>query len=274
LIRGLNPTSAEQSILRQSLLPGLLQALKYNVDRKNQNIGAFEIGRIHLREGDKFKEQSVVGIILTGKSHPHHWEQHPGPYDFYHLKGIVEDFLEGLNVGDVTFEASKLLTFHPGRQASVLVKGVSVGAIGEVHPDVLRRLDVTQRILFGEINLHDLYRLRDETPKMQELPQFPGSERDWTVTLTESLAAHVVFDLIRQNAPSLLEQVTLLGVYRSDKLGAGLKNVTFRFSYRDNAKTVLQEEVDSKHMRLIAKVTSGLGAAVHTVPASDESSKH
>ncbi|MDP1835105.1 MAG: phenylalanine--tRNA ligase subunit beta [Chlamydiales bacterium] len=261
-VRVLNPTSAEQSILRQSLLPGMLQAIRYNVDRKNLNVGAFEIGRTHFLEGKNFKEQSVVGIILTGKSRPHSWEQHPGPFDFYDLKGIVEDFLSDMSMPSPSFEVSKLSTFHPGRQASVLINGIDVGAIGEVHPDILGRLDVTQRILFAELNLHDLYRLKGDSPKMVELPQFPGSERDWTISLSEKVTCGTVFSLIRQFAPALLEQVSLLDLYRSEKLGSGVKNVTFRFFYRDRTRTVQQEDVDSKHTRLIEKVTTGLGTAV------------
>lgn len=267
-VRVLNPTSAEQSILRQSLLPGLLQAVKYNIDRKNQNIGAFEIGRIHLREGDKFKEQSVVGIILTGKSRPHHWENNPDPFDFYDLKGIVEDFLNSMGIPPASYELGPLPAFHPGRQASVIINGITVGSIGEVHPDVVRRLDVPQRIFFGEICLHDLYPLKKSTPVMQELPQFPGSERDWTVTLTEATPASSAFDLIKKYAPALLENVILLDLYRSEKLGSGLKNATFRFFYRDTSKTIQQEEVDAKHTRLIQHVTAGLGSAASCTPGS------
>ncbi len=152
-VRVLNPTSVEQSILRQSLLPGMLQAVKHNHDRKTQSLGAFEVGRIHLREGDKYIEQSVVGIILTGKSRPVHWEQTSGPFDFYDLKGIVEDFLDGLGIPRASYAVSKLNTFHPGRQANIFVNGIDVGGMGEVHPDVLRRLDIPQRILFAELNL-------------------------------------------------------------------------------------------------------------------------
>ncbi len=268
-IHVLSPTSVEQSVLRQSLLPGMLQAVKYNIDRKNQNIVAFEIGRIHLREGSKFKEQSVAGIILSGKSRPHHWDQHPGPFDFYDLKGLVEDFLEGIGVPSPTFELSKLATFHPGRQANVLLNGIDVGAVGEVHPDVIRRLDVPQRILFAELNLHDLFPLRSATPKMQELPQYPGSERDWTITIEEATASKMIFDLIRRNAPSLLENVSLIALYRSDKVGMGYKNVTFRFSYRDRTKTIQQEDVDAKHTRLVTKVTEELGTAVRQTSSNE-----
>ncbi len=270
-VRVLNPTSIEQSVLRQSLLPGMLQAVKYNHDRKTQSLGAFEIGRIHLREGEKFIEQSVAGIILTGKSRPLHWEQTSGPFDFYDLKGIVEDFLDGLSIPYASYVASKLNTFHPGRQANILVNGIDVGAMGEVHPDVLRRLDVPQRILFAELNLHDLYRLCEERSRFQELPQYPGSERDWTITLSETTPATVVIDLIRQHSPALLEQVSLTALYRSEKLGAGVKNVTFRFFYRDRDKTVQQEEVEVKHGRLVSKVMEGLGAAVRQAPSSDAS---
>lgn len=256
IVRVLNPTSIEQSILRTSLLPGLLQVVKYNWDHQNQNIAGFEIGRIHFKDGNQYKEQSVAGIVMCGERQPNHWDAKARESDFFDLKGIVENLLGELKAANVSFKDGDLTSLHPGRSASIYADAVKVGSIGEVHPAVSRRLDVPQRILFAEINLHDLYQKRDIQKKMQEIPLYPGSERDWTITLHEALPIAEVFEAVKSASSKLLENVVLLDIYRSDKLGKDLKNATFRFLYRDMKKTIAQETVDAEHARVLTKVLS------------------
>lgn len=254
-VRVLNPTSIEQSILRTSLLPGLLQVVKYNWDHQNQQISGFEIGRIHFKDGEKYQEQSAAAIVMTGKSRPHDIEQKPLPVDFFDLKGIVENLLTELKIPNVSFKNSSLAVLHPGRQAGIYSGKLKVGTLGEVHPTVVRRLDVPQSIFFAEINLHDLLAIRPkQDTQMKPLPIYPGSERDLTLTLPEQTVSEEIFRAIRSTSSKLLENVSLQAIYRSDKLGQGLKNVTFRFFYRDPEKTIAQEKVDAEHARIVDHV--------------------
>lgn len=253
-VKVVNPTSVEQSILRTSLLPGLLQAVKYNWDHQNHNVSGFEIGRIHFKAGDKYIEQSVAGIVLFGKSRESHWAEKPQDVDFYDLKGIVENLLKELKVKDVAFRESSLPMLHPGRQAAIFSGELKIGTLGEIHPGVQRRLDVPQRIFFAEINLHDLLQVRVTEEKMQPLPIYPGSERDWTLTLQEATPIDDIFNAVYAVTSKYLENISLLDVYRSEKLGEGLKNVTFRFFYRDPDRTMEQEKVDTEHARIVQSV--------------------
>ncbi len=263
-VRVVNPTSVEQSILRTSLLPGLLETVKYNWDHQNQDIAGFEVGRIHFKDGEQYREQTMASIVLSGKSRPMHWDEKPKEYDFFDLKGIVENLLSELKVADVKFKSTHLKTLHPGRQASIFVGNLELGSLGEIHPSILRRLDVPQRILFAEINLHDLYKVKSEDVRMRAIPMYPGSERDWTVTLEEDLPIGKIFDAIHSISSKVLESVALLDVYRSDKLGKGLKNVTLRFLYRDKEKTISQEKVDAEHAHIIEHVLKH----INTIPLS------
>ncbi|MBA3816101.1 MAG: phenylalanine--tRNA ligase subunit beta [Parachlamydiaceae bacterium] len=251
-----NPTSVEQSTLRISLLPGLLQVIKYNWDHQNHNIAGFEIGRVHFKEGEHFKEQSVAGIILSGMQRAAHWDAKPDESDFFDLKGIVENLLKELQIKDISFQGGEASAFHPGRQASIYSGDLKVGMLGEVHPSIVRRLDVPQRLLFAEINLNDLLLKRETIHSIQDLPLYPGSERDWTITLSEDLPIANVFNAIKSANSHLLENVSLLDIYHSDKLGKGLKNATFRFLYRDQKKTISQEMVDNEHENIIKNVLS------------------
>jgi len=257
-VKVLNPTSVEQSILRTSLLPGLLQVVKYNCDHQNHNIAGFEIGRIHFKENEQYQEQTVAAIILSGKARSQHWDVKALDFDFFDLKGIVENILAELKVPNIAFKSSNLSCLHSGRQAAIYSGDLMIGTIGQIHPAVLRRLDLTQNILFGEINLHDLFQVQSKNHKMQPIPIFPGSERDWTLPLQESVPIADIFKAIDSTRSKFLESASLLDIYRSDKLGAGIKNVTLRFVYRDKEKTIDQEKVDSEHARLVDHVLKSI----------------
>ena len=254
-IKVLNPTSIEQSILRTSLLPGLLQVVKSNFDQQNHDISGFEVGRIHFKTGDQYKEQTVAAVILTGKSAPHYWEAKPTDVDFYHLKGIVENLFEALGLVQVSFKPAQQSIFHPGRQAAIFVGDLEVGMMGEIHPAVQRRLDSTQKILFSEFNLHDLIPLRDPVRMMQSIPVYPASERDWTITLKETTPIEQVMQVIKSIPSKLLETFSVKDLFRSDRLGADKKNVTFHFIYRDKEKTLEQPVVEAEHEKIVNEAT-------------------
>lgn len=259
VVKVLNPTSIEQSALRTSMLPGLLQVVKYNIDHQNPNVSGFEVGRIHFKDKDQYKEQSMVGIVLSGKRDPHHWGDKGSDIDFYDLKGVVENLLAEVGITSVIFKNIGLKAFHSGRQASIFVDSLELGTIGEIHPSILRRLDVTQRIFFAEINLHDLFHVRSVGPKkMKPLTIYPGSDRDLTVTLPEPMPIEDVFAVIRSMQSPYLEEVFLLDIYRSDKLGKDIKNATFRFIYREKEKTIDQATVDTEHQRLVSSIMDRL----------------
>lgn len=263
VIKVMNPASADRSILRPTLLPGLLEVVKYNYDHQNHDVSGFEIGRIHMKNGDLYKEQSIAGIILSGNHRPYHWDSKGQEIDFFDLKGIVENVLKELGVEEnVHFQATTLDVFHSGRQAAILTGSHVLGHLGEIHPAIVRRLDVPQRIFYAELNLHDLIRERKKERKMHQLSLYPSSERDWTITLKEPTPIGEVFSAMRSIPSKLLEDVSLLDVYCSDRLGKERKNVTFHFVYRDHKKTISQEEVDTEHARLTQETLRLLGKAV------------
>lgn len=262
LIKVLNPTSVEQSVLRPSLLPGLLQVVRYNHDHKNFDISGFEIGKIHFKTEEGYMEQTMAGIILSGKTRPHNWSAKDEEINFYDLKGIVENQLSSLGISHYSFGDASFASFHPGRQASIHIQDTTVGSIGEVHPAVLRKLDIDQRVFFCTLNLQELLEFQKTEQKMSEIPVFPGSDRDWTITMKDEASMKNVFSAISSIPSKLLQKVTLRDIYRSEQIGEGLKNVTLRFVYRDNKKTVSQKSVEAEHTRITEKVLTALGEHV------------
>lgn len=259
LIKILNPTSLAHSVMRPSLLPNALQVIKENVNHNILSIAAFEVGRIHFKTKDSFVEPTAMAVYLTGKRIPHHFGKKDEDYDFYDLKGIVENFLLGLKIRNIEFIPSSFSNFHPYRQAKINIgTKQEIGVMGELHPAFLASMGLTQPLYYAELNLDELYPLVKKDTKMKPLPLFPTSTRDWTYTLDRKYLVGDLLNLIYSIPSKILEEVMLLDVYQSDKLGSDVKNVTLRFIYRDLEKTVSFEEVEKEHERIIEKVLEGL----------------
>ncbi len=251
VIAVLQSHSVEQSVLRTTLLPGLLQVVKYNFDHGNPDIAGLEVGRVHFKQDGGYLEPSTAGIILSGKRGPYHFDPKPQDVDFFDLKGIIENLLAGFKIEELAFEVSHLHNFHPGRQAKVKKGDVYLGVIGEVHPDHVAKIDIPQRVYFAEINLHEVMNLQPKAWQVKEWGQFPGSQRDWTVMLNAEVPVEAILSTLRAGASPLLEKVILLDLYKSEQIGKDKKNATFRFFYRDKEKTVDFETVEREHARLI-----------------------
>ncbi len=201
----------------------------------------------------------MTALLLTGKRHPYQWDNKPQEMDFFDAKGIIENLFTSLGITNALYRPSSIENFHPGRQASITVEGQEVGIIGELVPSLTRRYDIKHRFVFVEINLHDIIAFRKESTKMQALAQFPGSERDWTLTLKEEATLDSILNVIKGIPSKILQKVLLRDIYRSDRLGTNAKNITLRFEYRNEKKTISQETVDREHSRITENVINKLG---------------
>ncbi len=250
VLRVLHSKSEEHSILRPSLLPGILQVVKLNHDHKNEHMRAFELGRLHVNQNGKPFEPLALAIALSGLNAPHHWSQTARELDFFDLKGLVENLLGFLRISGVHYAPSEHMSFHPGRQANVHVDQRCIGSIGQLHPALLAKIGIDQRVYYAELDAHLLQSLKGPAPKSATLPQFPASERDWTLPLEERTPIARIFDAIRSAHCPLLEHVELIDLYTGNEK----RTATFRFVYRDAAKTVSFDEVESAHAALLQEV--------------------
>lgn len=266
VVKVLKPTSIDQSLLRPSLLPGLLTLTKFNHDQQTREICGFEVGKIHFKiqvdDQEHYQEQSVAGLVLTGSPTPPHWSQPPREADFYDIKGIVENFLNVFGVEKPLFEKENRSEFHPGRQARLMADDLVLGIVGEIHPNLLKKLDYPKRIYYAEIFLQELFKIRKGITRMKELPSYPGSERDWTLTVDADVPVQNILKAMRSIPSMLLKRIRLVSIYQSDKLGLDKKNITFNILYRHDKKTLDQEAVEREHARIVEGVLSQLGDKV------------
>ena len=262
----LHPSSLDQSVLRTSLLPGLLQSVKHNFDHQIKEISAFEIGKIYFKNrDDRFCEPLTVALIMIGKRRPHHFLDKPRTVDFFDLKGVLENLLLRLGKSIPLFSPSHLGDFHPQRQAEIRIddaKADPLGFLGEIHPDCLAPLGIHERVLFAELDLEHFIKLKAAPKKVDPLPLFPSSCRDWTLSLQKECPIGEVLHLFDAFESKLLKQFLLLDVYEGSKTKVGYKNVTFRLTYRDDQKTVEQSQVDKEHALLVDHVSHHLQSQI------------
>ncbi len=258
IIHVLHPRSIEQSALRPSLLPGLLQAVGYNLARETHDIQGFEVGKIHWKQDHRPEEQLAAAIILTGKSTPTHFSKKMEEVNFFELKGLIENFIDSLQCQAPRFVPSHLTQFHPKRQASIYIGDVLVGVLGELHPDYLDNYSIKQRVLFAECSLNDLHAQKKLEAAALPPPLYPSSTRDWTLCLPEELPIDRVLEAIDAIRPPLLETVFVLDLYKSSEIGKDKKNATLRFIYRDKDKTLSLEAVEEAHAQLTKQVAEHL----------------
>jgi phenylalanyl-tRNA synthetase beta chain len=258
LIHVLEPRNIDQSVLRASLIPGMLACAKHNQDHQNWDLHAFEVGKIHFRDQSKIVEPSVATLLLSGANAPYNWESKQRAVDFFDLKGVIENLLP-----TATFQTSHFHHFHPGRQATIVIDALTIGVIGEIHPTHLRKIGIDGRVLCAEINLTDLMPHKKHLSKVKEIPLYPSSSRDWTLSIHHQVPVGDLLAQIKSYASPLLETVSVHDLYAGEKAGKELKNVTFRFIYRDLNKTISQEVVDAEHAKITQQVAEKLAHGLH-----------
>ncbi len=253
-----HPMSIEQSVLRPSLLPGMLESYRRNQNVKERDCQAFEVGIVHMRdESGKPTERLLLAILLAGSRAPYQFDQSDIDVDFLDLKAVVEEVSRLLSISPL-LDSSEVSHLHPGRQAALYVHGARAGVLGEVHPLLLKQFDIKERVLFAEIDLQDYMQQHGPSNMYQSLNQFPGMERDWTGTVNDKLTYGRLEQLIRQDEPEFLEHFRLQSIFRSERIGQDKKNMTIRFYFRSPERTLNQEEVDASFQQLIQSISAQL----------------
>jgi phenylalanyl-tRNA synthetase beta chain len=262
----LNPMSAEQSVLRRTLLAGLLRSVSYNQRRGVADVHLYESGSVYWTAvGRKQpKEREVVAGALTGSWMRASWNEPARPLDFFDGKGILETLMRDLGVTRFKVRSTDKGWLQPGRAAEVLLGGEVVGWLGEVHPTVLRRFECEGPVVAFELDLGRLVRAANDGRTVVEPPRFPAVELDVALVVDEEVTAERVAQAIMSAGGKLLEGARLFDVYRGKGVDPGKKSMAFALTYRVADRTLTAEEVDAAHERLVRKVLAATGGALRT----------
>lgn len=264
----LNPLNAEQSIMRQSIIPGLLHSLAYNQNHGVKNVQLYETGRVFFAaEGKKKpKEKERVAAVLAGAMGDPAWNNTPAAFDFFDGKGIIESLLHELATPKVRFKAlsaEEAPHLQPGRAAQVLSGGTVLGWVGEIHPLAADAFEATAPVVAFELDLDALVKTSQPARDYVDVPLFPAVTMDIALVVDEDVTNEKLMQIMRSAGGKLLSSIQLFDVYRDEeRLGAGKKSMAYALEYRSPDKTLTAEEVNKQHERLIKKTCGATGAEV------------
>ncbi|MFN7135087.1 MAG: phenylalanine--tRNA ligase subunit beta, partial [Myxococcales bacterium] len=227
-----NPLTAEQSVMRTTMLAGLLGNLRHSLNRQVDDIRLYELGRVYLQsEGEGANQPAREPRILAGVMYGHRtrlqWSTGREPIDFYDLKGVVEQIVEAAGIRDVKFLHGEQHALHPRSATRVEAGGRAVGSLGELHPAVAKALDLPRGVFAFQLDFQGLADAASVVPGFRGVPRFPAVLRDLAVVLAAELAAGEVAATIRDAGEGLVEDVKLFDVYRGENIPAGRKSMAF-----------------------------------------------
>lgn len=264
----INPMSVDQSVMRQSIIPGLLRSVSYNQNRGVKNVQLYEMGVVFAAgEGRKKpKERVKVAGVLAGAFGDKQWNNSPTAFDFFDGKGVVENICRELAIAKLRFKplsADEAPHLQPGRAAEVLAGGTTLGWLGELHPLAVAAFDAEAPVVAFELDLDALLKAARPARDYVDVPQFPAVAMDVAFVVDEDVTCERLTQCMTSAAGKMLESATLFDVYRDEqRVGAGKKSMAFKLVYRVPDRTLTSEEVEKTHAKMVKKVASATGAEV------------
>ena len=275
-----NPLGEDFSIMRTISLNGLLTSLATNFNRRNKNVRLYELGNVYIPKAlpltelpdEKMKlTLGMYGMDATHTKTPRVGVA-AGPLpsvgginngDFFTLKGVVEEICYKLGFGkDCVYEPVQSHPFlHPGRQADIKKGNISVGVIGQLHPEAAENYDIKSEVYVAVLNMDALVMLSDFDIKYQGIAKYPGSTRDLSLVCDKSIFVGQIEAVIKKCGGKLLESYSLFDVYEGEQIEAGKKSVAYTMTFRAADRTLSDEEVN-KVIDKILKELSKLGVEI------------
>lgn len=260
-----NPLGEDLSVMRTTMVYGLLDTAKRNANNGSFDLKMFEIGRIFLNrdKGVLPEEKNMMAGLITGKISEDLWNAGKN-VDFYYLKGGLENIFYDLKISECKYISKNTEPFlHPGKSCAIMLHGEKIGLLGEIHPDVMEKLDFKNNIYVFEINMDYLTKACEGRKIFyQEISKFPAVTRDAAFVVSDDMEADLMLNVILEENEDLLENVCVFDVYKGKGLPEGTKSLGLRFSYRASNRTLTDAEASSIHEKLLQKIINVTGSKI------------
>jgi len=252
LIRLANPIASHMSVMRSSLIGGLVANVATNLKRRQNRVRVFETGRCFFRDPQGgpvtgFRQPWKLTALAYGTALPEQWGSAARQVDFFDLKGDLETLLAPLVA---RFEKAEHPALHPGRCARVLVAGKGIGFVGELHPQWQQKYELPLPAVLFELDLEAL--TTATLPHYTEVSRQPIVIRDMAVVVDQTLELQQLIDALNANRPAIVRDVRLFDVYAGRGVEAGKKSLAFRIVMQDTQKTLLEVEVEAAMQQMVA----------------------
>lgn len=261
LIELQNPLSEEQKAMRLSIVPSVLSIISRNINRKNLNLKLFELGRVYYREAEAEREDVHLYIALTGLKCDD-WQRKKTNFTFFDMKGILEELFKQLGMEGVSFKEESSTLFSEAQSAAVYRNDEAIGYIGSVKKEVLHEFDIEHEVILAEIEFGALAKHSNLKRCFRGLPKYPSINRDISIVVPVGAASASATSIIKEKGGDLVKNVRLFDTYTGSQIPAGFKGLSFSIEYRDDSRTLVDEEVDAVHSNIKSAIIEALGAKI------------
>lgn len=255
-----NPIASQMGVMRSTLWGGLLDCLRFNVNRKQARVRIFELGRIFVTGQEGFDQPLRLAGLAFGSAAPEQWGDKARIVDFFDVKGDLESLL--WPVGDWEFQRAAHPALHPGQCAQIVEAGNAIGWIGTLHPKWVQKYELPHAPVLFEMTAEAA--LARVVPKFAEVSKFPPVRRDLAVIVDEHVEVGAMLAACRREAPSHVTEVAVFDLYQGKGIDSGKKSLAFRVLMQDTQKTLTDQEVDAVISRLIQVLSDCFGARLRT----------
>jgi phenylalanyl-tRNA synthetase beta chain len=255
-----NPLSEEASVMRTSLVTGMLNMLAYNLNRGNDNLRLFEAARIFQADGQT-QELKRICLGATGSALPPNVHQPARPLSFFDVKGDVETLLGFFQHNAICYDTQTADYYHPGRSARAILDGEVVAQFGQLHPEIAATRKLRQDVFVGELYLDVLYKRGLREPVYQPLPKYPAVDRDFSFIFADAVIFEQIERTVRSLSLSELNTFVPVEIFRGGSVPAGKYSILLRAMFQSNERTLREEEVADWSAQII-KALESLGGTL------------
>lgn len=244
----INPISDEYPDMRTTLLPGLMHTLQYNLSQRNEQVAIFEEG--HVYEPKAFpltelpNEYALVSGLLCGSPEEEGYMNSGKSYDFFEVKGLMENMLHAIGISDYEIRRSNYPVWHPGISAEFVKEGQVLASFGELHPLVQEQWHMKKTVYGFVIFIKNLLSLDHTAVSYHKIPKFPASERDLAIVVPDTLSHAEIEGVIYRAGGPLLESLRLFDLYQGEQVPKGCKSMAYNLHFRAMDRTLTDKEVD------------------------------
>jgi phenylalanyl-tRNA synthetase beta chain len=256
----LNPLSNDLSVMRQSLLFSGLEAISYNINRRNSDLKLFEFGKSYRKLLSGFNEKKHLTLFVTGNRTAETWVQKQEVSDFYLFKGYVASILQRLGYSKINNLPVSSDIFSEG--LALAAGNDTLVEFGSLKKSILKHFDIKQEVFYAEFNWDLILKLLSNRIKFTAIPKFPEVRRDLSLLLDQSVAFESVYGIAKQTEKSLLKDISLFDVYEGNNLPEGKKSYAVSFILQDTTKTLTDIQIDKIMKKLQTNLESELGATL------------
>jgi phenylalanyl-tRNA synthetase beta chain len=256
----LNPLSSDLATMRQSLLFSGLEAISYNINRKNTDLKLFEFGKTYHNYPSGYEEKKHLTLFLTGNRNQETWTSGQKPTDFFLFKGYVTAVLERLGIQKTQNQPLTTDVYSEG--IAISLGKDTIVEIGVVKKSILKHFGIKQEVFFADFNWAAILKLISNKVKFTEIPKYPEVRRDLALLLDQAVTYESIYTIAKQTEKSLLKNVDLFDVYEGQNLPEGKKSYALSFSIQDSSKTLTDEQIDKIMSKLQKNFETELGAVL------------